>query len=132
MLCPVYLLDVDVVDEQKGFQVFIHLKKNGSADAVAYNAAMTACSNANEWMQALIDALAKKSEWSRAVASLNTTLLNEQFLQLGHFDLAGAAVASCQEAQWEVALYLWEMARHGLFPTAAAHCLLLALQKAGL
>lgn len=32
-------------------QVFIHLKENGLADAVAYNAIMTACSNANEWMQ---------------------------------------------------------------------------------
>ena len=70
--------------------------------------------------------MAKKSEWSRAVATLNRIVFDGG----QHFhDLTGPAVESCQEAtQWEVALHLWQM-----FPSmAAGHCLLLALHQASL
>lgn len=70
--------------------------------------------------------MAKKSEWSRAVATLNRTVLDGG----QHFhDFTGPAVESCQAAtQWEVALHLWQM-----FPSiAAGHCLLLALHQVSL
>ena len=77
-------------------------------------------------LEALIDAVAKKSEWLRAVDLLNTLAQSTAPADLS--DLIGPAVASCQEAtQWEVALYLWHMAPSN----AASHSLLLALSQAG-
>lgn len=127
--------------------LFEQISEQVVPDLPAFGAVIANCAVAGRWMQvlcllesmgklkievdvahqtALIDAMAKKSEWSRAVATLNRIVLDGG----QHFhDFTGPAVESCQAAtQWEVALHLWQM-----FPSiAAGHCLLLALHQVSL